>query len=78
LTNAPAALPRAGAEPRHCVARQPNDFGQYLNIANYDGNSTQVTSRSELEGAGFIGRCSDETRRQKHFLRRAELSCGPR
>ncbi len=33
-----------------------NDYGQYLNIASYDGSGTQFTDRSELEGAGFIGR----------------------
>ncbi|MGA2445404.1 MAG: YidC/Oxa1 family insertase periplasmic-domain containing protein [Opitutaceae bacterium] len=33
-----------------------NDYGLYLNVVGSDGNSAQFTDRSELEGAGFIGR----------------------
>ena len=71
LTNAPAALPRAALSLGTASLVSPNDFGQYLNIANYDGNSTQVTSRSELEGAGFIGRMFGRDTAPKAFLEKS-------
>lgn len=33
-----------------------NDYGLYLNVVGSDGNTAQFTDRSELEGAGVIGR----------------------
>jgi YidC/Oxa1 family membrane protein insertase len=45
-----------------------NDYGQYLNIATYDGNSSQVTNRGDLEGAGFIGRMFGKDTAPKAFV----------
>jgi len=45
-----------------------NDYGQYLNIATYDGDSSQVTSRGDLEGAGFIGRMFGKDTAPKAFV----------
>jgi YidC/Oxa1 family membrane protein insertase len=56
LTAETVPLPRAALSLGTASLVGLNDYGQYLNVATGDGNSTQFIDRSELEGAGFVGR----------------------
>jgi len=71
LTNEAAALPRATLSLGTASLVSLNDYGQYLNVATYDGNSTQFTDRGELEGAGFIGRMFGKDTTPKAFVEKS-------
>jgi len=68
LTAATKPLPRAALSLGTASLVSLNDYGQYLNVANYDGNSTQVTDRGDLEGAGVIGRMFGKDPAPKAFV----------
>ena len=68
LTNEPAALPRAALSLGTASLVDLNDYGRYLNVASYDGNGNQFISRSDLEGAGVIGRMFGKDATPKAFL----------
>ena len=55
-TTAPLALPHVALSLGTASLVSLNDYGQYLNVASYDGGRTEVTDRGALEGAGFVGR----------------------
>jgi YidC/Oxa1 family membrane protein insertase len=56
LTADTLPLPRIALSLGTASLVSTNDYGQYLNVASYDGNRTEFTDRGALEGAGFIGR----------------------
>ncbi|MFA5056562.1 MAG: YidC/Oxa1 family insertase periplasmic-domain containing protein [Opitutaceae bacterium] len=56
LTAGVVPLPRVALSLGTASLVNLNDYGQYLNVSSYDGNSTQFTNRGALEGAGFVGR----------------------
>jgi YidC/Oxa1 family membrane protein insertase len=56
LTNGTTSVPHVTFSLGTASLVSLSDYGQYLNVANYDGSSTLVTDRRDLEGAGFIGR----------------------
>jgi YidC/Oxa1 family membrane protein insertase len=56
LTTETAPLPRVALSLGTTSLVNINDYGLYLNVVGSDGNTAQFTDRSELEGAGFIGR----------------------
>ena len=68
LTTETAPLPRVALSLGTASLVNINDYGQYLNIASYDGSNTQFTDRSELEGAGFIGRMLGRDTTPKSFV----------
>lgn len=47
-----------------------NDYGLYLNVGFYDGDSFKFNERSELEGGGFLTNfgIGDEGRNPKPFI----------
>jgi len=45
-----------------------NDYGQYLNVATYNGASAEVIDRGALEGAGVIGRMFGRSPDPKTFV----------
>ncbi len=71
LTQEAAALPRISLSLGTASLVSLNDYGQYLNIASYDGNATQFTDRSELEGAGFLGRMMGRDTTPKAFVEKS-------
>jgi len=56
LGPAPLALSRVAFSLGTAALVSANDYGQYLNVAAYNGSAAEVTDRGALEGAGFIGR----------------------
>jgi len=71
LTTETVPLPRFALSLGTASLVNANDYGQYLNIASYDGNSTQFTDRSELEGAGFVGRMLGRDTTPKAFVEKS-------
>jgi YidC/Oxa1 family membrane protein insertase len=68
LTNEAAALPRATLSLGTSSLISLNDYGQYLNIATYDGKDAQFIDRSDLEGAGVVGRAFGKDSTPKAFV----------
>jgi YidC/Oxa1 family membrane protein insertase len=68
LTNEPVAPIHATVSLGTSLLVSLNDYGQYLNIASYDGNSSQVTNRGDLEGAGFVGHLFGKDTAPKPFV----------
>jgi YidC/Oxa1 family membrane protein insertase len=66
-----AVLPRPALSLGTASLINLNDYGQYLNVASYDGNSTEFTDRGELEGAGFIGRMFGKDTTPKAFVEKS-------
>ena len=56
LAAAPLPLPPVALSLGTASLVSANDYGQYLNVAAYNGAAAEVTDRGALEGAGFIGR----------------------
>jgi YidC/Oxa1 family membrane protein insertase len=71
LTDKTEPLPRAALSLGTASLVSVNDYGQYLNVASYDGSSAQFTSRGELEGAGFIGRMFGKDTTPKAFVEKS-------
>ncbi len=71
LANQAASLPRPALSLGTASLVSVNDYGQYLNVAAYDGSSTQFTDRGELEGAGFIGRLMGKDTSPKAFVEKS-------
>jgi YidC/Oxa1 family membrane protein insertase len=71
LSNGATALPRAALSLGTASLVSANDAGQYLNVASYDGSSTQVTDRRDLEGAGAIGRMMGRDPAPKAFVEKS-------
>ncbi len=68
LTHETLALPRASLSLGTASLVSLNDYGRYLNVASYDGNSYQFISRGDLEGAGFVGRMLGKDTTPKAFV----------
>jgi YidC/Oxa1 family membrane protein insertase len=68
LTNEAAALPHAALSLGTASLVSLNDYGRYLNVASYDGDGNQFISRSDLEGAGVVGRMLGKDTTPKAFL----------
>jgi YidC/Oxa1 family membrane protein insertase len=68
LTAETAPLSRVALSLGTAALVDANDYGRYLNIASYDGSSTQFTDRTELEGAGFFGRMLGRDTTPKSFV----------
>jgi len=47
-----------------------NDYGQYLNVATYNGSSADFSATGDLEGAGFIKRMFGGDPNPKPFLKK--------
>jgi YidC/Oxa1 family membrane protein insertase len=73
LTAETKPLPRAALSLGTASLVSLNDYGQYLNVASYDGNGTQFIDRSELEGAGVIGRMLGKDTSPKSFVEKNGL-----
>ncbi len=56
LTDKPLTLQPVGLSLGTTALVSTHDFGFYLNVATFNGKSTDVTTTGDLEGAGFIGR----------------------
>lgn len=68
LTDQTAPLPRAVLSLGTTSLLSPNDYGQYLNVAQYDGGDTHYTDRSDLEGGGFLSLIGLKNRAPKSFI----------
>jgi len=71
LTDKTQPLPRPALSLGTASLVSVNDYGQYLNVASYDGSSSRFTSRGELEGAGAIGRMLGKDTTPKAFVEKS-------
>ncbi len=56
LSTETVSLPQMALSLGTASLTSVNDFGQYLNVARYDGKTTTFTDAGALAGAGLIGR----------------------
>ncbi|MBL9193321.1 MAG: YidC/Oxa1 family insertase periplasmic-domain containing protein [Opitutaceae bacterium] len=68
LTDQTIALPRAGLSLGTAAPVNANDYGLYLNVGFYDGDSFKFNERSELEGGGFLTNFGIGDRNPKPFI----------
>lgn len=68
LTNGTVVLPQAALSLGTASLVSANDYGLYINVATYNGDSNQFINRGDLEGAGFIGRMFGRDAAPKAFL----------
>lgn len=68
LTDQTIALPRAGVSLGTAAPVNANDYGQYLNVGFYNGDSFHFNERSELEGGGFLTNFGIGDRNPKPFI----------
>jgi YidC/Oxa1 family membrane protein insertase len=68
LTAETKPLPHASLSLGTASLVSLTDYGQYLNVSSYDGHDTQFIDRSDLEGAGVIGRMLGKDTSPRAFL----------
>jgi YidC/Oxa1 family membrane protein insertase len=71
LTAETKPLPRATLSLGTASLVSLTDYGQYLNVTSYDGHDTQFIDRSDLEGAGVIGRMLGKDTSPKAFVEKS-------
>jgi YidC/Oxa1 family membrane protein insertase len=54
LTDQLVALPRISVSVGTAGPSQGDEFGQFLNIASYDGEDLHLIERTEMDGGGFL------------------------
>lgn len=68
LTQETLALPRVALSLGTAAPVSPNDMGQYLNVATYNGDDLEVIARTDLEGGGFLSNFGIGSKQPKPYV----------